>query len=68
MINKTLLESDREYVKEQINKLVDNFFDDLKKANDLLHEQKKLIKRLEFNKTALARGYAIQLGILKTKK
>jgi len=67
-MNKTLLECDREYVKEKVNVLVDRFFDDMKVVNNTLHEQEKLIKKLEFSNTMLARGYAIKLGILLTQK
>ena len=67
-MNEERLSSDREYVKKQVCKLIDLFFDDLIKVNKGLLSQEDLIKRLEFNKTMLARGYAIKLGILLTRK
>ena len=47
---------------------IDGFFDDFKKVNDELQDQAKLIKELKFSKTMLARGYAVKLGVLLTKK
>ena len=33
-MHKERLESDREYVKKEVNKLIDGFFDDLKKVTN----------------------------------
>ena len=63
-----LLESDREYVKKEVSKHIDRFFDDFKKALNKLGEQEKLIKRLEYSRTIFARGYAIKLGVLRIRK
>ena len=62
------LESDRDYVKKEVCKLVDGFFNDLKKVNAKLIDREELIKRLEYKNTRLARAYAIKLGILITKR
>ena len=67
-MNNIRLESDREYVKKSVNKLIDGFFDDVKKVNNELHEAKELITKLELSNTSFARGYATKLGILITKK
>ncbi len=62
------LESDRAYVKKEVNKLIDGFFDDFKKVNNKLKDQEKLIKELDYTKTIFARAYAVKLGILLTRK
>ena len=67
-MNEKRLESDREYVKNVVNTLIDGFFNDLKKVNNNLQEKEKLITKLEYGKTLLARAYAIKLGVLITKK
>lgn len=67
-MHNTRLESDRDYVKKEVCKLVDGYFDDLKKINNTLYEQEKLITKLEYSNTKLARAYAIKLGILITKR
>ncbi len=67
-MNKLLLESDREYVKVQVCKHIDRFFDDYKKAITKLGEQEKLIKKLEYSRTIFARAYAIKLGVLRIRK
>ncbi len=67
-MHKERLESDREYVKKEVCKLIDGFFNDLNKVNNTLHEQEKLITNLKYSNTKLARAYAIKLGIVITKK
>ena len=67
-MNNQLLESDREYVKLKVCLHIDRFFDDFKKVNEELFEQKRYIGKLEYSKRILARAYAVKLGILVTKK
>jgi len=67
-MNKMKLSSDRQYIKNKICKYVDLFFDDLSSLNDKVLEQHNIIKNIEFEKTKLARAYAIKLGIVITRK
>ncbi len=62
------LESDREYVKNQVCKHIDRFFDDLKGITETLAEQKNYISKLKYSQKILARAYAVELGVLVTKK
>jgi len=62
-MDKLKLELDRDYIKKEVSKHVDRFFDDFKKAVGKLDEQKKLIKELKYSKTMLVRAYCVKLGI-----
>ena len=63
-----LIESDREFVKKKILLEVDKFFDDFKKYNRNLMEIETQLRTVTYSKMLFARAYAINLGIILTKK
>ena len=67
-MNRLIVEINREYTKNQINKVVDNLFDDLKKMSLKVDSLEKDKKRLEKNKTILARAYCRKIGVIVTQK
>lgn len=67
-MNDELLESDKEHIKKKICEQVDIYFNDLKKINEQFSSLKSVYARVERNRTMLARGYAVNVRILLTKK
>ena len=68
MIPETKIESDREFVKFKVCEHIDRFFDDFKHCNIKLMESEKTIEKLEYKRKILARGYAVNIGVLLTRK
>lgn len=67
-MNRLLVELNRDYVKKQVNKIIDDLFDDLKKMSLKVASLEKEKKRITENKVILARAYARKIGVILTQK
>jgi len=63
-----ILETNRSFVKEEVNKHIDRLFDELKKTEKKLIEKDKELFDLKNQFSVLARAYAKKVGVLVTKK
>ncbi|GAI11946.1 unnamed protein product [marine sediment metagenome] len=67
-MHKLVVESNREDVKKQVNKIIDNLFDDLKKMSYKIDALEKEKKRINENKVVLAKAYARKIGVILTQR
>ncbi len=67
-MNKLTIEINREYTKKQVNKIIDNLYNDLKKMSLKRDESEKELKRVNEKKVILAKAYAKKIGVILTQK
>ena len=67
-MNKLAIETNRNYAKKQINIIIDDLFNDLKKMSCKVDSLEKDKKRIRKNKVILAKAYARKIGVILTQK
>lgn len=67
-MNELTIETNREYTKKQINKIIDELYNDLKKMSLQRDNSEKELKKANEQKVILARAYAKKIGVILTQK
>ncbi len=67
-MNKLIIELNREYTKNQINKEIDKLYNEIKKMSLENEELKKTNAQIQKNKTKLAYAYARKIGVILIQK
>lgn len=67
-MNRLIIELNREYTKNKINKEIDKLYDEIKRVSVENLELKKTNANIQKNKNKLAYAYARKIGVILTQK